>query len=83
MAQNGEQVESDCHRRTLYSPYVKTNERVCEFVLCDVLCVRITECRKERCAKKCCSPVDAGSRAVSSLFRTKSTVTVVLYSFSS
>jgi hypothetical protein len=28
------QVESDSHRRTLYSPYVKANETVCEFVRC-------------------------------------------------
>jgi len=38
----------------------------------------ISESRKERSAEKCCSPVDAGSPAVTSFFRTKSTVTIFI-----
>jgi len=39
MAQNEAQVESDSHKRTLYSPHFKAPKRACEFVRCDVLCV--------------------------------------------
>jgi len=39
MTQNEAEVESDFHKRTLYSPYGKAHGRAREFVRCDVLCV--------------------------------------------
>ena len=44
--------------------------------MCCACC--ISEFTKERSAEKCCSPVDAGSPAISSFFRTKSTVTTLI-----
>jgi len=44
--------------------------------MCCACC--ISECRKERPAEKCRSPVDAGFPATSSFFRTKSIVTILI-----